>query len=111
MPPSPTSAFLSLQPLEPVLVFQSSQEAALFQSRCTQGRILPNQRHSYVFLPMPEGLMRVRTSRNGDVGFDFERHSQASAFNSSLKGIGRIFPNTRDRPIWDRSVYLGKQLK
>ncbi|KAF2249561.1 hypothetical protein BU26DRAFT_319952 [Trematosphaeria pertusa] len=108
-PPSIISSFLSVQPLEPVLVFNTVDDAAYFQTHCKQGRILPDQRSRWVFLPMPEGLLRVRTARNGDVAYEFDSHQHARAFNDSIKGLGRIFQNTHDKPIWDRTVYLGKQ--
>ncbi|KAF2201804.1 hypothetical protein GQ43DRAFT_19451 [Delitschia confertaspora ATCC 74209] len=108
-PPVIISSFISLQPLEPVLVFATADEAAYFQSRCRQGRILPGQNQRWVYLPLPDGLLRVRTARNGDVAYDFERHAQAVAFNRSLKELGKIYPSTREEPEWDRTVYLGKQ--
>src|SRR5262245_25688427 len=104
MPPPPVlTAFLSVQPLEPVLVFHSSDDAAYFQSHCKQGRIMSDQRSKWVFLPMPEGLLRVRTARGGDVSFDFDGHGNARRFNESIKGLGKIFQNTKDKPWWDRS--------
>jgi hypothetical protein len=111
-PPSILTSFLSVQPLEPVLVFSTTDDAAYFQSLCKQGRILPNpQRSKWVFLPMPDGLLRVRTAQRGDVAYDFFSHSHARAFNESVRGLGKILQNSRDRPDADRTVYLGKQLK
>lgn len=109
MTPSIISAFMSLQPLEPVLVFASAEDAALFQSRCKQGRILPNSRQSWVYLPMPEGLLRVRTAKNGDVAFDFEHEKNAKEFNASIKSLGRIYGNPKGSYGWEKVVYLGKE--
>jgi len=112
-PPTIVSAFLSARPLEPVLVFETSDDAAHFQSRLKQGRILYTERPGsrWVYLPMPDGLMRVRTAAMGDIAFEFDSRGHASAFNESIKGLGKIFPSTKDRPIWDRTVYLGQPLK
>jgi hypothetical protein len=60
---------------------------------------------------MPAGLVRVRTSRNGDIAYDFESARQANDFNLSIKSLGKVYMNTREKPTWDRSVYVGKQLK
>ncbi|KAF2024264.1 hypothetical protein EK21DRAFT_117949 [Setomelanomma holmii] len=108
-PPSIVSAFISLKPLEPVLVFSSPEDAALFQSRCKQGRILPNARQSWVYLPMPEGLLRVRTARMGDVAFDFEHEKNARDFNGSIKSLGRIYASPKGDHGWEKVVYLGTE--
>ncbi|KAF2476945.1 uncharacterized protein BDR25DRAFT_330892 [Lindgomyces ingoldianus] len=110
-PPTIVTSFISLQPLEPVLVFNAADDAAYFQTHCRQGRILYDQNPRWVFLPMPEGLLRVRTARFGDVCYEFDSHRHASQFNESIKGLGRILQNTREKPVWDRSVYVGKSTK
>lgn len=107
-PPSIVSAFLSVKPLEPVLVFATPEDAALFQSRCRQGRILPLARQTWVYLPMPDGLLRVRTAKMGDVALDFDTERNARDFNSSIKGLGRIFGNPRGVDGWERVVYVGR---
>ncbi|KAL5116412.1 hypothetical protein ACEQ8H_005648 [Pleosporales sp. CAS-2024a] len=108
-PPSILSAFLSVQPLEPILIFSSPDDAALFQSRCKQGRILPSSRQSCVYLPMPEGLLRVRTARMGDVAFDFDTEKNARAFNASIRHLGKMFANAKGDRGWEKVVYLGKE--
>jgi len=111
--PTPTiiSSFLSVQPLEPVLVFHSAEDAAYFQTHCcTQGRIFPDQL-TRLYLPMPEGLLRVRTAKYGDAGYDFDTSRHATLFNESIVGLGRIYESTRERRNLDRSVYVGKTLK
>ncbi|ORY01193.1 hypothetical protein BCR34DRAFT_668032, partial [Clohesyomyces aquaticus] len=50
-PPQILTAFISVQPLEPVLVFSSADDAAYFQQHCRQGRILAEQNPRWVFLP------------------------------------------------------------
>lgn len=107
-PPTVVSSFISIQPLEPVLVFATTGDAEYFQSHCRQGRILSEQSPRWVFLPMPQGLIRVRTAHGGDVAFDFASHREAVAFNRSIKEVGKIFANTPDRPQRDQIVYLGK---
>ncbi|KAF2788116.1 hypothetical protein K505DRAFT_366759 [Melanomma pulvis-pyrius CBS 109.77] len=109
-PPTIISSFLSVKPLEPVLVFTSADDAAYFQSHCKQGRIFPDHAR-WVYLPMPEGLKRVRTAMFGDVAFEFDSHRHAEAFNKSIKDVGKTFPNTVEKPDMDRNVYLGKRLK
>jgi len=108
-PPPLLSAFLSVTPLEPVLVFPTPDDAALFQSRCKQGRILSSTRQNWVYLPLPEGLLRVRTARKGDVAFDFESERCAREFDKSIKGLGRIYENPRGDRGWERVVYLGRE--
>ncbi|KAF2824932.1 hypothetical protein CC86DRAFT_446983 [Ophiobolus disseminans] len=107
-PPSILSAFLSVTPLEPVLVFPSSEDAALFQSRCKQGRIISSERPNWVYLPLPPGLLRVRTAREGDVAFDFESERAAGDFDRSIKGLGRVYENPRGERGWEKCVYLGR---
>lgn len=108
-PPPIISAFISLQPLEPVLVFANDNDAALFQSRCKQGRILPTSRQSWVYLPLPEGLLRVRTARKGDVAFDFDSEKNAAEFNKSIKSLGTIYTSPKGDHGWEKVVYLGKE--
>jgi hypothetical protein len=107
-PPTILSAFLSVQPLEPVLVFPNPEEAAIFQSRCKQGRILTSARQSWVYLPMPEGLLRVRTARKGDVAFDFDSARHAEEFNASIRYMGKTFASPKGDHGWEKVVYLGK---
>jgi hypothetical protein len=108
-PPTLLSAFLSITPLEPVLVFQTPDDAETFQTRCRQGRILPSSRPNWVYLPMPPGLLRVRTARKGDVAFDFTTERNAKAFNDSVRGLGRIFGNGKGESGWEKVVYLGRE--
>lgn len=110
-PPHPLSAFLSVRPHEPVLVFASADDAYAFQTRyCRQGRIYPAPaRQSWVYVPLPEGLLRVRTARKGDVAFDFESERAASEFNKSLAYTGRVYENPRGDRGWEKVVYVGKE--
>lgn len=109
--PTIRTAFLSVKPFEPVLVFDSIEEAHWFQDKVRQGRILPDQSSKWVFLPLPDGLLRVRTARDGDIAFDFDGPGNAKWFNDSIKSLGRVFPRTVEKPTWDRTVYLGKPSK
>ncbi|KAF2125920.1 hypothetical protein P153DRAFT_389367 [Dothidotthia symphoricarpi CBS 119687] len=99
------SAFLSVQPLEPVLIFTSAEDAALFRLRCKQGRILPDLPQTWVYLPMPEGLLRVRTAHMGNVAFEFSSGQAARGFNAGIKGLGEI----RGDPGEDSIVNLGME--
>lgn len=108
-PPAILSAFLSVRPHEPVLIFSTDTDAALFQSRCKQGRILPASRQSWVYLPLPDGLLRVRTARQGNVAFDFESDKAAKEFNSSIKSLGLIYANPKGDHGWEKIVYLGRK--
>jgi hypothetical protein len=110
-PPTIHTAFLSVKPLEPVMVFGSSDEAFWFQDKVRQGRILADQSQKWVFLPLPEGLLRVRTAKDGDIAFDFDIPAHAGLFNQSIKGLGKVFQRTADKPKWDCTVYIGKSLK
>ncbi|KAF2738800.1 hypothetical protein EJ04DRAFT_485744 [Polyplosphaeria fusca] len=105
------SSFMSIKPLEPVLVFASAEDAASFQSSYRQGRIMPNHPISWVFLPMPEGLLRLRTAKNGDIAYDFDTYRHAVDFNDSIGRLGKTFQPTREKPDWDHIVYLGKQIR
>ncbi|KAF2449713.1 hypothetical protein P171DRAFT_351357 [Karstenula rhodostoma CBS 690.94] len=110
-PPTIQTAFLSVKPLEPVMVFNSADEAFWFQDKVRQGRVFVDQSQKWVFLPMPEGLLRVRTAKDGDIAFDFDGPAHADRFNQSIKKLGRIFPRTADKLKWDCTVYIGKSLK
>lgn len=109
--PTIRSAFLSVKPFEPVLVFDSQEEAKWFQDKNRQGRILPDQSSKWVFIPLPDGLLRVRTAKDGDIAFDFNSPGTAKWFNDSINSLGRIFPRTAEKPGWDRTVYIGKGIK
>lgn len=56
---------------------------------------------------MPVGLQRVRTATNGDVAYEFDDARQATAFNLSIRGCGRIYGETRGK---ERVVYLGQEI-
>ena len=64
-----------------------------------------------MFLPLPNGLLRVRTAKDGDIAFDFDSSVHAKAFNDSIKTLGRVFSKTKDMPTWDRTVYVGQSHK
>ncbi|KAF2488416.1 hypothetical protein BU16DRAFT_532211 [Lophium mytilinum] len=111
--PAPTvlSAFMSLTPTEPVLVFASNTDAETFQSRCRQGRILSAQSGRWVYLPLPAGLQRVRTARGGDVAFEFDSNRNAAAWNLSIGEVGKIYASSKEKPRFDQGVYLGRVWK
>ncbi|KAL5436612.1 hypothetical protein PMIN05_006617 [Paraphaeosphaeria minitans] len=109
--PAIQTAFLSVKPFEPVMVFDSADEAFWFQDKVRQGRVLPDHSQKWVYLPLPEGILRVRTAKNGDVAFDFDSPAHADKFNQSIKKLGRVFQRTHDKPKWDCTVYIGKTSK
>ncbi|KAF2712967.1 hypothetical protein K504DRAFT_497804 [Pleomassaria siparia CBS 279.74] len=113
-PPAPISAFLSLQPLEPVFVFNSSEDAERFQNHLRQGRLLHNHLPGsrWVYMPMPNGLLRVRTAlMRGGVAFDFDGAGHAREFQESILHLGKIYSNTNESPVQNRTVYLGSSPK
>jgi hypothetical protein len=99
--PIPKTAFLSVSPLEPVLVFSSPHDAATFQLHYKQSRIIKSQNPCWVFLPLPQGLLRVRTAKGGDVAFDFESATQAATWDKEVGQIGRVFKGK------EKVVYVG----
>lgn len=109
--PTIQTAFLSAKPLEPVLVFSSAEEALRFQDKVRQGRIYPNESQAWVYVPLPDGLLRARTTRGGDIAFDFDSPSHADRFNQSIKKAGRIFSKTHVKSKFDQTVYIGKTSK
>jgi hypothetical protein len=58
---------------------------------------------------MPEGLLRVRTARKGDVAFDFDTERHAIDFNNSIRGLGKRYSSPRGNYGWERVVYLGRE--
>jgi hypothetical protein len=106
MTPRPLTSFLSITPLEPVLVFSNEKEAQEFRAKCNTARILHAHEHpNRVYLPLPHGLDRVYTATGGDVGYEFHKHEDAKAFNISINEVGSIFNEKRNK------VFLGKKLK
>jgi hypothetical protein len=107
-PPEPRTAFLSLDPLEPVLRFKNDDDAKYYQDYFnSMGRIYPEQ-PDCVYLPMPPGLVSVRTAKRGDVAFVFKTSHDAQAFNRMCR-VGRIYHS--DIKIgYTRTVYLGIEL-
>lgn len=108
-PPKLLSAFISLTPTEPVLVFATSHDATHFITRCKTG--VPSRTRPWqVYLPTPPGLKRVRTTRNGDVAFDFDSEKHATGFNERIRHLGTIYANPKEEVGWERTVYLGREL-
>ncbi|KAF2437166.1 hypothetical protein EJ08DRAFT_574340, partial [Tothia fuscella] len=84
------TAFLSVTPLEPVLVFHTAKEAKAYQEYYnSMARIYPQQPDS-VYLPLPDGLVSCRTARRGDVAFVFSSTCEAAAFGRASR-VGRIY--------------------
>ena len=104
--PKIETAFLSVKPLEPVLVASSPDYARHLRDRVDGGRI-HSSHPTWVYVPMPEGLLRVRKARGGDIAFEFEHSQQARTWNERIDKRGKIFGNTHDKPYKDRNVYVG----
>jgi len=109
-PPRPVSSFLSVTPLEPVLVFESPSAARAFQSSIPVGRIYA-MTPSWVYLPLPQGLLRARPARLGDMSWEFEQPHQAANFHREIGYVGTVYSPSREKPHIDRNVYLGLQRK
>jgi hypothetical protein len=99
----PKTAHLNIHPLEPVLVFSTPEDAAKFQQQHKQSRILVSESRCWVFLPLPDGLKRVRTAKGGDVAFEFEKAEQAVRWNREMGEVGRRYRGK------DEIVYLGDE--
>ncbi|KAF1996527.1 hypothetical protein P154DRAFT_623139 [Amniculicola lignicola CBS 123094] len=107
-PPVIQTSFLSVRPHEPVLVFASPEEAARFQTfHCRQARTMHGQDKKWLFLPLPDGLLRVRTARHGDISYEFTSHQHAKDFNACINWQGRVYEGSYK----DSRVYVGREIK
>src|SRR5579871_2775959 len=100
------TAFFSIKPHEPVLVTLNAESARHLRDHVHGGRIYSSH-PTWVYVPMPEGLLRIRKAKGGDIVFEFEHSYQAKAWNENIDKQGKIFGNTKDKPYWDRTVYVG----
>lgn len=126
MPPLPLTAYLSVDPLEPVFVFRSEADAKEYQTyhnglaRIYRDRPRPfmppylskgtNESAESVYLPLPPGLDAVRTSRRGDVAFEFKSAIQAEEFERVIKVGRRLLTDGLHGERYRRTVYVGKEL-
>ena len=109
MTPRPVTSFLSLTPLEPVLVFATAEDAEKFRKGCVAARRNSHEHPEWVYVPLPNGLLRVYTARLGDVGYDFRHAEEAKAFNAVIGEVGTIH-DAMDKKHLHR-VYLGNHKK
>jgi hypothetical protein len=59
---------------------------------------------------MPPGLEAIRTSRRGDVAFEFKSAAQAEDFNRIIR-VGRMYPPEGvNGERYRRTVYVGQLL-
>ncbi len=100
------SAFLSVSPMEAVLVFATPNDAWTFCSLSRAGRV-GTYRPTWVYLPLPRGLLRVRPGSRGNVAFDFARTSDAMSFQAMILGLGTIYPSTAFHSRHSRTLYIG----
>jgi len=92
------------------MVFSTTEDAENFRRDCMVGRILHiNEHGNWVFVPLPQGLVRVYTAKAGDVGYEFYTHEQAKTFNHSIKEVGTIYNSSSNRNLSKR-VYLGRKI-
>jgi hypothetical protein len=99
-------AYLFLISHEPVLVFSINHDARNFRDKMSGGRI-SGDTPTWVYMPMPRGLLMVRRSKYGDVAFDFRDVESAQEWNMEIAGVGTNYAKDPERK---RSVYLGKRL-
>ncbi|KAF2464309.1 uncharacterized protein BDR25DRAFT_319362 [Lindgomyces ingoldianus] len=85
----PKSAFIDFQPLHIVLEFQSAIDAMAFHGSC-HGSIIKPMHPTWIYLPMPHGLKRVRRTERGDIAFLFESRQLAEMWEHSLLGVARL---------------------
>jgi len=108
-PPEPRTAFLSVDPLEPVLRFRSEKDAKYYQDFNSVGRIYSEQ-PDCVYLPLPTGLDSVRTARRGDVAFVFKTRADAVNFQR-ISGVGTLYQSDIPGKLgFNRTVYIGIEL-
>lgn len=84
------SAYLSKSAQEPVLLFYSPADAAQFRALYRNGRIFDHDR-AKVYLPRPRNLVGTRVAARGDFAFVFPTREDASAWNESVYGVGKMF--------------------
>jgi len=96
-------AYLSLISHEPVLVFSTNKDARNFRDKVSGGRISEDT-PTWVYMPMPRGLLMVRSSKYGEVAFDFRDAESAQEWNKEIASVGRNYAERK------KSVYLGKRL-
>jgi hypothetical protein len=99
MAPLPVTSFLSITPLEPVLVFASEKDAHDFRANCNLARILHRRQPTWVYVPLPRDLERVYTAMRGDVCYEFHNHGAAKTFNTDIEDVGTIY-NDRNTKVY-----------
>jgi hypothetical protein len=95
-------AFLSVEPLEVVLVASDRLYAQFLSYRVTGGRLDRNSSSTRIWLPLPRDLKLVRKASKGNVVFEFKKQQSAKEFCKGLKGVGTILFN---------NVYIGRTNK
>jgi hypothetical protein len=90
--PSPLYAFLSLNPVQPVLAFWNEHDAKNFHHGCpATTHFIHDRPHNWLYVNPPAGLSRVYKSRDGkSFVFDFKSSSEASRFNESIRTFGSL---------------------
>jgi hypothetical protein len=99
----PSTAFLRVQPLEIVFQFDKAGDAKNFGATLKEAQ-LDDKIDTWVRLSIPEGLVRVYTTRKGDIGFEFNNKHHAEKWAQHLANLGNTFES---KP---KMVYIGRHL-
>ncbi|KAI0182394.1 hypothetical protein EV127DRAFT_517820 [Xylaria flabelliformis] len=95
-------AFISLHPLEVVLVASNAIYAEWLEKRTTHGR-RSTSHPLWVYMPLPRDLTLVRPGSKGDSVLEFSNAQSAKYFYEMIAGLGL---RTADHPT---DVRIGRQ--
>ena len=87
-------------------MFESPEAARAFQAACPLGRIYTITPR-WVYLPLPESLLRARAARGGLMSWEFSQSQQAADFHREICSVGTVYQSTAQKPQWDHNVYIG----
>jgi hypothetical protein len=96
-----STAFLSVKPLEVVLVADNHNYAKWLAYYVKDGRLDPAKDSHWVWVPLPRDLKLVRKGSEGNIVFEFDRKDSAATFLKNLGGKGFIKKGRED------NVYVG----
>lgn len=99
----PSTAFLRIHPLEIVFQFDKAGDAKNFSATLKEAQ-LDDKIDIWVRLSIPEGLVRVYTTRRGDIGFEFNNKDHAERWAHHLANVGNTFHSE------PKKVYIGHHL-
>ncbi|OCK75632.1 hypothetical protein K432DRAFT_386058 [Lepidopterella palustris CBS 459.81] len=108
---NPIWTFLSLNPVQPVIVFPSASDASRFlaqyhsQNPSQKGAHIPLTHPHHVRLPLPNGLEYVRGAENGETTFVFKKKEEGEHWLKSLGGLGMM--HVDGKKDHERAVFIG----